>query len=48
LRDLVLKHPEYKQDSIISPKIAYDVMTTVSNLEIECPEKLKTREDLLR
>jgi len=35
LRDLVLNHPEYKQDSIITPAIAFDIMNTVADLEAE-------------
>lgn len=32
IRDFVLQHPDYKQDSIISDKISYDLMACVVNL----------------
>lgn len=31
IREFVLSHPEYKQDSIINNKIAFDLMSTIIN-----------------
>ena len=33
MRDFVLRHPEYKKDSVVSPNIAYDLMEVVDSLE---------------
>ena len=33
IRDFVLNHPEYKQDSIVSPKIAFDLVEMIDSLE---------------
>ncbi len=48
LRDLVLNHPEYKHDSIITPAVAFDIMNTVADLEADpSPQKTSAREKLL-
>ena len=33
IREFVLGHPEYKKDSIVSPKISYDLMDMIKKLE---------------
>lgn len=43
IRNYVQKHPSYKQDSVVSPDIAYDLMMTCNAIgtgEIHCPEIL--------
>jgi glutamate--cysteine ligase catalytic subunit len=32
IRDFVHSHPEYKNDSIITNKIAYDIISTIVNI----------------
>jgi len=38
IRDLVLNHPEYKQDSLVTPEISYDLMKVINCLESQGPE----------
>ena len=33
MREFVLKHPEYKQDSIVSAEMIFDLSKMVANLE---------------
>ena len=32
IRNIVLNHPEYQKDSVINQKIAYDLMSTIINM----------------
>jgi len=49
IREFVTKHPTYKQDSVVSEDINYDLIKTCAGItygEIDCPELLmshKTR-----
>ena len=41
IRKFVATHPDYKQDSVVSEKITFDLykeMKKISNGEITCPE----------
>jgi glutamate--cysteine ligase catalytic subunit len=38
IRDFVFNHPEYKQDSVVGNKIAYDLMSSIVNMS-KCPEE---------
>ncbi len=41
MRSFVMNHPDYKQDSVISHRIAYDLLTTCHQIGIgavHCPE----------
>lgn len=41
IRDFVLNHPDYKQDSVVSPVINYDLVAMVDRVTrevVECPE----------
>lgn len=43
IRDFVRSHPEYKQDSVVSEKINYDLMKACDALgrgELPCPKLL--------
>ncbi|KAI8146644.1 glutamate-cysteine ligase-domain-containing protein [Fennellomyces sp. T-0311] len=43
LRKLVTSHPDYKQDSVVSPEITYDLIQTVDRIakgELKAPELL--------
>ncbi|KAI9319784.1 glutamate-cysteine ligase-domain-containing protein [Dichotomocladium elegans] len=43
LRKLVTSHPDYKQDSVVSPAITYDLVTTVDRIargDLKAPELL--------
>jgi glutamate--cysteine ligase catalytic subunit len=43
MRNFVTSHPGYKQDSVISPEIAHDLMMTCQGIgegAIACPELL--------
>lgn len=43
LRHLVTSHPAYKQDSVVSPEITYDLVKTVDRIakgELHAPELL--------
>ena len=42
IREFVLNHQEYKQDSIVTNKIAFDLMSTIINLN-NSPEELLTK-----
>ena len=33
IREFVLKHPNYKQDSIVTPQISYDLMKMCDDLD---------------
>ncbi|XP_030747860.1 glutamate--cysteine ligase catalytic subunit [Sitophilus oryzae] len=55
IRDFVTNHPNYKQDSVVSDEINYDLLTTLKDIEHgekSCPELLgysatsKTRENI--
>jgi glutamate--cysteine ligase catalytic subunit len=47
IRDFVLNHPEYKQDSVVSPQINYDLMKMVDSLENQGPESATLRSQLI-
>ena len=38
IRDFVLSHPDYKQDSYLSPEIQYDLMKTIDSLDSPASE----------
>ena len=41
MRKFVVEHPDYKQDSVVNERIAYDLLKTcheISNKGRECPE----------
>lgn len=38
IRDFVLSHPEYKQDSVVNNKIAYDLVSAIINLSNSAEE----------
>lgn len=43
LRHLVMNHPDYKHDSVVSPSITYDLINTVDKIargELKAPELL--------
>ncbi len=45
MRKFVLQHPKYKQDSIVTDEINYDLMwriKLISSGEIKCPELLNS------
>ena len=45
MRKFVVEHPEYRQDSVVSEKIAYDLLVAcdeISNKGRECPELFGT------
>jgi glutamate--cysteine ligase catalytic subunit len=47
-RDFVTSHPEYKKDSIVSPRIAYDLACVIDALEDEShPDYATLRQSLL-
>ena len=54
MRDFVETHPDYKQDSVITEKINYDLLwkfTQISNGEIDVPDLIlvnnsKTTDDI--
>lgn len=41
IRDFVLNHPDYKHDSIISNQVAYDLMSTIINMNHSPDERAK-------
>lgn len=41
IREFVLNHPEYKKDSIVSPKIAYDLMSNIINMNQSVEDRAK-------
>jgi glutamate--cysteine ligase catalytic subunit len=47
IRDFVLNHPEYKQDSVVTPPISYDLMKMIDSLEKSGPDSAKIRAKLL-
>lgn len=43
MREFVHKHPDYKQDSVVSELISYDLLNTcnkIANGEMKCPDLL--------
>jgi len=45
MRKFVLQHPKYRQDSIVTDEINYDLMwriKLISSGEIKCPELLNS------
>lgn len=43
MRDFVTKHPDYQQDSVVSERITYDLMSTCADItdgKLACPELL--------
>jgi len=49
IRNFVLKHPKYRNDSKVGNEIIYDLMwriKLISSGEIKCPELLHSRESL--
>lgn len=43
MRQFVQRHPDYRQDSVITPSIAHDLLTTCHQIgigAIPCPELL--------
>lgn len=47
IRDFVLQHPAYKQDSIVSKEISYDLLAMIDKLESNEPESAAVRAKLL-
>lgn len=41
IRDFVLNHVDYKHDSIVSNKIAYDLMSSIINMNNDPEERAK-------
>lgn len=41
IRDFVLNHPEYQHDSIVTNKIAFDLMSSIINMNNSAEERAK-------
>jgi glutamate--cysteine ligase catalytic subunit len=41
MRDFVLNHPAYKQDSVVNNKISYDLMAMIVNMNSSSEERAK-------
>lgn len=54
MRNFVAKHPAYKQDSVVTDEIAYDLVKTCDDItqgRLDCPEllpnyKTKTKQNI--